>query len=167
VRELGRKESATRTATETEIAAFWGTSPELPWFAALEHVVNTANTSTGTGLGVVEATRAYALASLAFADSRIAALDNKYFYSMWRPETSLAEGNGVGFPKDPDYRSFLTTPNTPEVRRGGAKREGGGGGKGGKGSGGPVFMKGGREGGRGGVNIVLQGRVLFCPLFLI
>ena len=72
--KLGRADSrSVCTDDQSQIANFWKKSPELSWFSVLDQV--TANFS------VVNASRAYALASVVFLDSRVTVMDNKYFFS--------------------------------------------------------------------------------------
>lgn len=41
-------------------------------------------------------------------------MDTKFFYSNWRPVSSLPLGNGVGFPAVPDYQSVSDTSPNPD-----------------------------------------------------
>ena len=109
IMKLGRADSTVRTGDQSQIAKFWKKSPEVSWFSILDQV--TANFS------VVVASKAYALASVAFADSRISTMDNKYFWSHWRPISAVTTGT-ADLPADPTYMSFLTTPADPEYPSG-------------------------------------------------
>jgi hypothetical protein len=43
---------------------------------------------------LLDATRLYAMASVAGVDARVCAFDAKYHYSNWRPVTAIPLGNG-------------------------------------------------------------------------
>ena len=103
VRALGRKDSTVRTAEQTAIATFWKKSPELGWFSVLDQVVNSTTNP-------VQAARSYAVASLAFADSRIGAIDNKV--GRW---VGRGAGSGVlsSHSTHPPTLLFLVQPFNP------------------------------------------------------
>lgn len=92
---LGAMNSQGRTRQQTEAALFWQNGPELAYYSVLDQL--TAQMQVG------EAARAYALVATAVADSRIAALFNKWEYRSWRPITSIRLGNGVGWQAVPDW----------------------------------------------------------------
>jgi hypothetical protein len=53
---------------------------------------------------------------IAQADALISAWDNKYQYNHWRPVTAIREAATDGNPDteaDPNWSSFITTPNHP------------------------------------------------------
>jgi hypothetical protein len=106
VKELGRFDSATRTAEQEEIAWFWGNDLDgtyKPVGQMLDHTRIVAQQQ-----GVVdglELARLFAQASLALADAGIAAWYQKYQTSidLWRPETAIQQAANDGNPAtDPD-----------------------------------------------------------------
>jgi hypothetical protein len=53
---------------------------------------------------------------IAQADALISSWDNKYHYNHWRPVTAIHEAATDGNPEteaDPNWTSFITTPNHP------------------------------------------------------
>ncbi len=115
VQSLGERESATRTADQTEIARFWndqtGTdTPPGQW----NQIAATVATAAGNTLA--EDARLFAMLNVALADAGIAAWNAKYIYNGWRPITAIQEG-GTGNPAlvvDPAWQPLLTTPSFPE-----------------------------------------------------
>jgi hypothetical protein len=92
VQSLGRANSTTRTAEQTQIAWFWandlnGTYKPPGQLLAHTEIVVKAKYKRAP----VQAARVYALVSLAMADAAIAAWDRKYKTSidLWRPETAI------------------------------------------------------------------------------
>jgi len=110
VQQVGNQTSATRTPEQTEVVLFWSPSVENLWYAALKQV--TAN------LSLADTARAYAVATSAMADARIAVFNNKVLYQVWRPATSIPLGNGVGLPADPSFQSLFPTPHHQEHPQG-------------------------------------------------
>lgn len=110
VATVGNRSSDERQPSETESAIFWTAQPDALLFAVVGQVTEE--------MDLLEATRTYALASVAAVDARVAIMDGKYFYSSWRPVTALPLGNGVGLPAFPDFAPYLTTPPTPEYPSG-------------------------------------------------
>eukprot|EP00624_Nannochloropsis_granulata_P005238 evm.model.NODE_37006_length_97105_cov_39.404202.16 len=77
-------------------------------------------------MSIPEAARAYAMASVAAMDTRVAAFDNMYFYNTWRPITAIRNGNeGQGMEALSNWEPFLVTPATPEYPNGHASFGGG------------------------------------------
>ena len=105
VRDLGGKDSAKRTAAETETAKFWSdfsytTSPPGHW--------NDIARQLAARLSLTESARLFALFNLAMADAGIATWEGKYHYNFWRPVTALN--------RDPaaKWEPLLATPPHPE-----------------------------------------------------
>ncbi|KAM3570540.1 hypothetical protein VYU27_007397 [Nannochloropsis oceanica] len=70
-------------------------------------------------LSIPEAARAYAMASVAAMDTRVAAFDNTYFYNTWRPITAIRTGNeGQDMEASSNWEPFRVTPATPEYPNG-------------------------------------------------
>jgi hypothetical protein len=109
LKSIGRLESTTRTADQTEIAFFW--------FEALDTWYRIANTVIQQErLDPWRAARTLALASFAVADAEIAVLKAKYRFRFWRPYTAIRrageDGNRHTEP-DEQWVPLLWTP--PEV----------------------------------------------------
>ncbi len=115
VKEIGSSTSATRTQDQSNIAQFWagqaGTAtPPGHW----NRIAQTVAQSQGNTLE--ENSRLFALLGIAQADALISSWDNKYHYNHWRPVTAIREAATDGNPAteaDPNWSSFITTPNHP------------------------------------------------------
>lgn len=92
VKSLGRADSTTRTAEQTQIAWFWANDLAVtykPPGQLLAHTEIIAKKKYKRS--PIRSARLFALASLAMADAAIAAWDRKYQTSidLWRPETAI------------------------------------------------------------------------------
>lgn len=116
VKDLGGKDSAIRTAEQTEIARFWadgaGTyTPPGHWNAIAQDV------SLSRGSSILEDARLFALLNIALADAAIVAWDAKYAYNLWRPITAIRQADTDNNPQttaDPNWDSLIATPPFPE-----------------------------------------------------
>jgi hypothetical protein len=111
VQQLGRVDSAERTAEQTEIA-LCGAEPPLPMW---NRVARSVSAQRQTGL--LENARLFALMNLAMVDATIACWDSKYTYRFWRPVTaiSLADTDGNDATEaDPAWMPLRPTPLHPE-----------------------------------------------------
>ncbi len=106
VKELGSRNSATRTADQTEAAWFWandrnGTSKPPGQLIQLTKTVLEQN----PGRSIMDNARAWGLVSIALGDACIAAWDAKYNtpIDLWRPIDAIRESQDDGNP--------LTTPD--------------------------------------------------------
>lgn len=100
VKELGARNSATRTAEQTEIAWFWandrdGTSKPPGQLVEICKIV-----ANDLDLGATERARMFALVNMAMADACIAAWDSKYNtpIDLWRPTDAVRETQDDGNP---------------------------------------------------------------------
>lgn len=98
VKELGSKNSATRTPEQTQIGIFWaydrlgmGPPPIL-----YNQIIQTIAAEQGNTM--VENARLFALANIAMADAGIVSWDAKYEYNYWRPITAIREADSDGNP---------------------------------------------------------------------
>jgi membrane-associated phospholipid phosphatase len=116
VKELGKVDSSTRTAEQTQIARFWadgvGTyTPSGHWNKIAEEVaLNEGNT-------LIENARLFAALNVSLADAGIAAWDAKYTYEFWRPITAIQQANTDNNPNtlaDATWRPLIPTPLFPE-----------------------------------------------------
>lgn len=120
VKEIGREDSATRTAEQTHIALFWangaGTAtPPGHWNQIAQIVAAEAgNTLQKNAL-------LFALLNFGLADAGIACWDCKYTFNLWRPITAIREADTDDNPEtDPDreWSPLLQTPPFPEYTSG-------------------------------------------------
>ena len=115
VKDLGRADSTTRTAEQTQIALFWndgaGTSFAFGHWNKIAQAV-----AAEQGLGLVGDARLFALLNIATADALISSWDAKYAYNFWRPVTAIRAADTDGNPDtapDPSWTPLLVTPNFP------------------------------------------------------
>ncbi|MFG0284529.1 MAG: GC-type dockerin domain-anchored protein [Phycisphaerales bacterium JB039] len=120
VKAVGRFDSATRTADQTEIARIWeggvGTpTPPGQW----NQIAQTLAAARGNTLE--QNARMFALLNISLADAAISAWDCKYTYDYWRPVTAIQLADTDGNPDtiaDPDWLPLLTTPPFPTYTSG-------------------------------------------------
>jgi hypothetical protein len=96
VKSLGAKNSATRTAEQTQIANFWaydagglGTPPGM-FCQQVAVIARQKNNS------LAENARLFALVNMAQADAGISAWETKFTYDLWRPITAIRRGTEDG-----------------------------------------------------------------------
>jgi membrane-associated phospholipid phosphatase len=115
VESLGRADSTTRTADQTQIAEFWadgaGTAtPPGHWNEIATQV------ASARGLSLDRAAHLFAALDEALADAGIAVWDAKFTYNFWRPITAIraaaTDGNPATTP-DPTWTPLLATPPFP------------------------------------------------------
>lgn len=113
VESLGRVDSTTRSADQTQIALFWkdatGTSFAFGHWNTIAQGV-----STEQGLSLVSDARLFALLNITTADAIISCWDAKYTYNFWRPVTAIRAADTDGNPDtEPDltWTPLITTPN--------------------------------------------------------
>ncbi|MCA9066047.1 MAG: phosphatase PAP2 family protein, partial [Planctomycetaceae bacterium] len=105
-----------RTADQTEVARFWsdglGTvTPPGHWNEIASQVAQQQGNSLAANI------RLFAELNTALADAAIVAWDAKYTYDLWRPVTAIQNATDDGNDAtvaDPEWYSFLITPNFPE-----------------------------------------------------
>jgi hypothetical protein len=115
VKDLGRADSATRTAEETQIARFWndalGTAFAMGYWNRIAEQV-----AMDHGLSLVQDARLFALVNIAEADAQIACWDAKYTFNLWRPVTAIRAAdtdNNPATDSDETWTPLLVTPNFP------------------------------------------------------
>ncbi len=120
VKELGDRDSATRTTDQTQIAFFWedgggSATPPGHWqliaqqFAGMFHTTPEQNA------------RLFALLSIAQADAAIVAWDAKYHYDHFRPYTGITQADDDDndlTEADPDWLPLIPTPPFPAYTSG-------------------------------------------------
>jgi hypothetical protein len=111
IKVLGAKNSASRTAEQTDIARFWEARVPTIYFPVVRSVANQP------GRDVTRNVRLLAVAGQAMDDALIAVFDAKYTYNFWRPITAIRNGDLDGNPateRDASWVPFIDTPMHPE-----------------------------------------------------
>lgn len=68
------------------------------------------------GTSLAENARTLALMNMAISDGLVTVMETKYFYTRWRPETAIREGDMDGNARteaDPAYQPYIVTPCFP------------------------------------------------------
>jgi membrane-associated phospholipid phosphatase len=120
VKRVGRVDSTSRTAEQTQIALFWadGAGTETPpghW------ITIASGLSRERGLSLAENARLLGLLSITVADAAIISWDVKYAYNNWRPVTGIQHADQDGNPAtdaDPSWLPLLGTPPFPSYSSG-------------------------------------------------
>jgi len=111
VKEIGRVDSRTRTAEQSEIAQFWYEDCPLAWNRITNTVVRRR------GLDPWQAVRAFALVNFAMADAYIAGFAAKYEFRFSRPVTAIrnaASDSNESMEPDTAWQPFQVTPPVPD-----------------------------------------------------
>ena len=114
VKALGRKDSAERTAEQTDVAYFWAEHAYAFWLRNLTDI------ATARNLSVRDTARFLAMTFASAHDAAIAGFAAKYHYRAWRPRTAipLAETDGnAATAADPAWTPLLSV-NHPEYPSG-------------------------------------------------
>jgi PAP2 superfamily len=109
--EFGGKNSAKRSAQQTETARFW-----LAVGPAVYHQIPRQLVAV-KGMSVVESARFMALYAIALTDATMAVYEAKYHYEFWRPLTAIRNGDLDDNPateRDPTWQPIDATPMHPE-----------------------------------------------------
>ena len=115
VKAIGRVDSTTRTAEQTQMARLWhgvGTSTTSPalWNLVLADV---ARAQAWTGMDLA---RGFALLNMTQHDALLTSFTGKFLYGFWRPVTAIREaardGNSAT-DADAGWTSLLNTPPYP------------------------------------------------------
>jgi hypothetical protein len=109
IRQVGSRNSTTRTADQTASAIFWYISTPVPWQAAARAAAQKTN------LGLVENARLFALMNMAGTDAYIACWQIKKKTNFWRPITAIREATNNA---DPSWEPLLGTPPHPDYPSG-------------------------------------------------
>lgn len=90
VKEVGSRESATRTVDQTHLALWWKDFVENSHNRLARRLV------IEEGLDLVDAARLFALLNLSIYDAYLDVFNNKFHYNHWRPYTAIrwAENDG-------------------------------------------------------------------------
>ena len=104
-----------RTPEQTEIALFFSDNALLYWNRALRDLTDAYLADIG------DSARMFALVNIAMVDALITSWNSKVFWNFWRPETAIQLGDDDTNPRtegDPEWLSFITTPNYPDYTSG-------------------------------------------------
>jgi len=107
IRELGARNSTTRTPEQTAIGRFWflvgppSFNPIVRQVAMAKH------------MDVVDCSRLFALTEIAANDAILAVLDAKYHYNFWRPMTAIRNADITHNSMTPRESSWLPLGETP------------------------------------------------------
>ncbi len=107
VKELGSKNSTTRSADQTESAKFWGGKIQNYW----NEIAQTAALSRKNTLA--QNARLFALLNLALADDAIAVFEAKYTYNFWRPVTAIHAADKDNNPDTTAELNWTPLADTP------------------------------------------------------
>ena len=111
VKALGAKNSAKRTAEQTEIARFWEATLPPIYHGVVRSIAKDPKRE------VAQNARLFAAVTQATDDAFIAVFDAKYHYAFWRPITAIRNGDLDGneaTERDPSWTPFIDTPMHPE-----------------------------------------------------
>ena len=111
IKDLGAKNSAKRTAQQTEDARFWLLVGPRAANSLPRQIVIAKH------MDVLDGARFMALVSVAAVDAIIAVFDAKYKYEFWRPITAIRNGDIDGNPataRDAAWQPIDATPMHPE-----------------------------------------------------
>jgi hypothetical protein len=110
VKEIGRFDSATRTADQTELARLWQAVGPIDENRVARSVIPAANS-------LVENARLFALLNIAGCDALISSMHSKFVYGLWRPHHAIRLANSAGNPaieEDPAWTALILAPRFPE-----------------------------------------------------
>jgi hypothetical protein len=107
IRELGRIDSATRSADQTTAAKFWFLTGARTWNPLVAQIARHRN------LDLLDCARLFALTSMAGMDAYIAVFEAKYRYNFWRPVTAIRNADLTGNPATPRDAGWLPLGDTP------------------------------------------------------
>ncbi|GIL04320.1 MAG: hypothetical protein BroJett031_08400 [Betaproteobacteria bacterium] len=115
VKLMGARQSAKRSAEQTEIARFWEYSLPAIYFGVVRSVAAQPSRS------LLQNARLYAAAAQAMDDALIAVFDAKYHYNFWRPVTAIRNGDIDGndaTARDASWAPLIDNPMHPEYPSG-------------------------------------------------
>jgi hypothetical protein len=107
IRELGGRDSKTRTAEQTTIARFWFAVGPLTYNPIVRQV------AVAKHMDLLDSARLFALVSMAGFDAQVAVFDAKYTYNLWRPMTAIRNADQTGNSATPRDAAWLPLGDTP------------------------------------------------------
>jgi RHS repeat-associated protein len=115
-KDFGSRESALRTADQTQSVLFWADANGS--YTPAGHWNDIAATAASVaGKSLLDNARVFAQLNIALADAGIAAWDAKYNFDAWRPITAIRQADQDGNPltsADPNWVPLINTPPFPE-----------------------------------------------------
>jgi hypothetical protein len=111
IKEIGSKNSAKRTAEQTDVARFWTAIGAATWNPIVRSLAG------GGARTLVENARLFALVNMAASDAYVAVFDGKYAFNFWRPVTAIRNGDIDGNEAthaDAGWLPLIETPLHPE-----------------------------------------------------
>src|SRR5258708_33069279 len=111
LKDYGGKNSAKRSAQQTETARFWLMVGPQAYHPFARQLV------TAKQMSVADSARFMALVELGLNDAFIAVFDAKYHYNFWRPITAIRNGDIDGNPatdREATWQPIAPTPMHPE-----------------------------------------------------
>lgn len=114
VKAYGSRNSAVRTAEQTEIGIFWAYDRPGTGAPPVLFIENMTEIANAVGNTPRDNARMFAMASVALADAIIACWDTKYEVDFWRPITAIREAANDGNPNtlaDPTW-AYLGAPGS-------------------------------------------------------
>jgi hypothetical protein len=111
IKDIGAKNSSSRTAEQTAIASFWDYSMPPIYHGVVRSVANQP------GREPTQNARLFMAATQAGDDAIIAIMEAKYHYNFWRPVTAIRNGDSDGndaTERDGSWSPFIDTPMHPE-----------------------------------------------------
>jgi len=107
LKDYGGKNSAKRSAQQTETARFWLMVGPQAYHPFARQLV------TAKQMSVDDSARFMALVAVGLNDALIAVFDAKYHYNFWRPITSIRNGDIDGNPATEREATWQPIDNTP------------------------------------------------------
>jgi len=107
LKDYGGKNSAKRSAQQTETARFWLTGGPPAYHPFVRQLATAKQMSVG------DSARFMALVAVGLNDALIAVFDAKYHYNFWRPITSIRNGDIDGNPATDREATWQPIDNTP------------------------------------------------------
>ena len=107
IRVIGSRNSAARTAEQTEIGRFWLMTGPRSYNPIVRQL------AAAKELDLVDCARLFALVAMAANDAIISVMDAKYAYNLWRPVTAVRNADTTGNPATPREASWLPLGDTP------------------------------------------------------
>ncbi len=111
IKNVGAKQSAARSAEQTEAARFWTVVGPPSWNQVVRSL------ALSKPLALVDNARLFALVNMAATDSFVAVFDAKYAYGFWRPITAIRNADIDGNDAtslDAEWLPLVDTPLHPE-----------------------------------------------------
>ncbi len=111
LKDYGGKNSAKRSAQQTETARFWLMAGPPAYHPFARQLV------TAKQMSVVDSARFMTLVAVGLNDALIAVFDAKYHYNFWRPITAIRNGdidNNAATDREATWQPIDNTPMHPE-----------------------------------------------------